>query len=136
MADRPVTERDLRMPEFRDVEPSDLEFRSDGKIVRKDRWEQAVFRVASLVHEVDPRFSIRHGFEIPDLLSRLGDLLQALVVVPTLEHLLEVLGRRWSDIALNYVAAVMRLHLAQYESREDWLGAVRRVGMRDYAERL
>ena len=37
---REVTEADFRMPEFKDAEPKDYEFRADGKIVRKDRWEK------------------------------------------------------------------------------------------------
>lgn len=37
---RPVTERDLRLPEFRDGSPEDYEF-ENGKIVRKDRWKTA-----------------------------------------------------------------------------------------------
>lgn len=43
--DRKVTERDFRRPEFRDSDPSDYEFRGDGKIVRKDRWETGIRRV-------------------------------------------------------------------------------------------
>lgn len=46
---RPVTERDLRMPEFRDADPKDLEFRDDGKLVRKDRWENGLRSVANAV---------------------------------------------------------------------------------------
>lgn len=44
-----VTERDLRAPEFQHGEPSDYEFREDGKIVRKDRWEQGIRRIAGIV---------------------------------------------------------------------------------------
>ncbi|MFZ6748528.1 hypothetical protein [Undibacterium sp. Ren11W] len=39
---RAVTEEDFRMPEFRGMEPEDYEFRADGKVVRKDRWETAI----------------------------------------------------------------------------------------------
>lgn len=46
---RAVTERDLRMPEFRDVKVEDLEFRSDGKLVRKDRWESAINTIRHMV---------------------------------------------------------------------------------------
>jgi hypothetical protein len=49
MNNRTVTERDLRMPEFRDADPKDLEFRDDGKLVRKDRWETGMRKVASAV---------------------------------------------------------------------------------------
>ncbi|HET9034178.1 MAG TPA: hypothetical protein VFN25_14890 [Dokdonella sp.] len=33
------------MPEFRDAKLEDLEFREDGKIVRKDRWEMAIHSI-------------------------------------------------------------------------------------------
>ena len=44
-----VTERDLRDPKYRDGEPSDYEFREDGQIARKDRWEVAVREIAALL---------------------------------------------------------------------------------------
>jgi hypothetical protein len=47
--DRTVTERDLRMPEFRDGSPDEYEFRADGAIVRKDRWERGIRRVAMII---------------------------------------------------------------------------------------
>jgi hypothetical protein len=68
---REVTERDLRMPEFRDAKPEELEFRDDGKLVRKDRWEVALRNVASAlgwarrefeVHEVSAE--VRHIKEL------------------------------------------------------------------------
>lgn len=48
-----VTEDDVRMPEFRGVDLSMLEFRADGKIVRKDRWERAVRDLAQIVLGAD-----------------------------------------------------------------------------------
>ena len=61
---RTVTEQDFRMPEFRDAKPEDYEFRGDGKIVRKDRWERAVQSLRFLVG-IDGR-----EFEIEDVLER------------------------------------------------------------------
>lgn len=55
-----VTERDFRRPEFMDADPNDYEFREDGAIVRKDRWEQGIRKLAGNVmgprvkFEVDP----------------------------------------------------------------------------------
>lgn len=43
---KPVTERDFRKPEYLDANPEDYEFDSSGNIVRKDRWETAVKRIA------------------------------------------------------------------------------------------
>lgn len=48
-----VTEDDVRMPEFRGVDLSMLEFRADGKIVRKDRWERAIRDLAQIVLGAD-----------------------------------------------------------------------------------
>lgn len=64
MNQRTVTEHDFRMPEFRDAKPEDYEFRRDGKLVRKDRWEMAVQSVRFLVG-IDGR-----EFEIEDVLER------------------------------------------------------------------
>jgi hypothetical protein len=44
---RIVTEEDFRMPEFRRAKPEDYEFRDDGKLVRKDRWEQGIHSIRS-----------------------------------------------------------------------------------------
>lgn len=64
--DREVIEQDFRRPEFRGAKPEDYEFRDDGAIVRKDRWEQGMRRAASILG-----FSVRQGFEIEDVLRRL-----------------------------------------------------------------
>lgn len=69
MINRPVTERDLRMPEFQNVEPDELEFRKDGKIVRKDRWERGMFRIAHALG-----FNSRDGFEIDDVAAKVEEL--------------------------------------------------------------
>lgn len=58
---RTVTERDFRAPEFRDADPKDYEFRSDGKIVRKDRWETGIHRIRSIIGDH------RREFEIDDI---------------------------------------------------------------------
>jgi hypothetical protein len=63
---RPVTEMDFRMEEYRhpDVKPEDYEFRSsDGRLVRKDRWETSMRSVASAVRM--PR-----EYELPDVVDR------------------------------------------------------------------
>ena len=60
---RQVTEQDFRMPEFRDAKVEDYEFRGDGKLVRKDRWETAVRSICCTMG-----FSVRE-FEIPDVVA-------------------------------------------------------------------
>lgn len=57
MCGRQVTERDFRMPEFRNADPNDYEFRDDGVLVRKDRWEMGVVRIAGRIK--DPEVSTR-----------------------------------------------------------------------------
>lgn len=60
---RTVTELDFRMPEFRDAKVEDYEFRPDGKLVRKDRWETAVQSIRSIMG-----ISAR-SFEIPEVVD-------------------------------------------------------------------
>ena len=44
-----MTEQDFRQPQFQNQQPEDFEFRADGAIVRKDRWERAVHSMRHLV---------------------------------------------------------------------------------------
>ncbi len=64
-----VTEMDFRMPEFRDADPADYEFRADGKVVRKDRWEQGIRSIWSLLG------SGRREFEIEEVVEEVRKLL-------------------------------------------------------------
>ena len=45
-----VTERDIRMPEFRDAKLEDLEFDASGAVVRKDRFEKSMRKIAGILH--------------------------------------------------------------------------------------
>ncbi len=76
---RVVTEQDFRMPEFRDANPADYEFRADGKLVRKDRWERAVMSICSEVG-----LNIR-AFEVDE-------------VVEAVEKLVAEHNHRWHDV--------------------------------------
>lgn len=72
---RPVTERDLRMPEFYHLNADDLddyEFRDDGKIVRKDRWENAILSIRSALGDR------RREFEISDVVSAVRAIVKAI----------------------------------------------------------
>ena len=64
-----VTERDFRKPEYADAIPEDYEFRSDGTLVRKDRWERAVQEIRELVG-----ISTRE-FEIVDVIRKVEQLI-------------------------------------------------------------
>lgn len=60
---REVKEDDLRKEEFKGKNISDYEFRADGNIVRKDRWEEGIMRINSILN------SSRSDFEIDDLVN-------------------------------------------------------------------
>lgn len=60
---REVTERDFRKPEFYDAKPEDYEFRSDGAVVRKDRWENGIHRIRQALGDR------RREFEIDDIVK-------------------------------------------------------------------
>ncbi|WP_223553366.1 hypothetical protein [Pseudomonas sp. BF-R-01] len=55
---RPVTEQDFRKPEFRGQKPEDYEFREDGAVVRKDRWQTAIHRIRCTVGPKGREFEI------------------------------------------------------------------------------
>lgn len=76
MWNREVTERDFRMPEFRDADPKDYEFREDGKVVRKDRWEMGIRRIRSALGDQ------RREFEIEDVVSAVKALVATLPEPP------------------------------------------------------
>lgn len=70
MSQRPVTEIDFRQPQFRDAKVEDYEFRNDGAVVRKDRWERAVQTIRELVgiHS--------NEFEIDDVVAKVERLVE------------------------------------------------------------
>lgn len=69
MGDRIVTEMDFRLPELRDAKPEDYEWRDDGKLVRKDRWETGVRRIAGLLGLSGA------AWEIDEIVAIVGDLI-------------------------------------------------------------
>lgn len=46
---RAVHLNDFIMPEYRGKNPDDYEFRNDGEIVRKDRWETGIHRIRNML---------------------------------------------------------------------------------------
>jgi hypothetical protein len=62
MSNREVTEFDLRAPEFQhpSIKPQDYEFRDDGKVVRKDRWETGLRRIAGVLGWSREEWEIDH----------------------------------------------------------------------------
>ncbi|MEA8592979.1 hypothetical protein PZT57_30500 [Pseudomonas aeruginosa] len=63
-----MTELDFRKPEYRDAKVEDYEFRADGALVRKDRWEVGIRTICGLVGMSD------RDFEIPDVVSKVEQL--------------------------------------------------------------
>lgn len=73
---RAVTEMDFRKPEFVGADPKDYEFRNDGKIVRKDRWQNGIHRIRSILGDD------RREFEIDDIVMAV-EAVTGLVPAPT-----------------------------------------------------
>jgi hypothetical protein len=81
MTKREVTERDFRMPEFAHAKLEDYEFRDDGKVVRKDRWEQGVRKIHfALIEDGRVDFEIDEVVEAVRALVVERDRLQAAAV--------------------------------------------------------
>ena len=53
-----VTIQDFIMPEYRGCKPEDYEFRPDGSIARKDRWETGIRRIAFVLGVAGKPFEI------------------------------------------------------------------------------
>ena len=70
MTSRKVTEQDFRLPEFRDAIPDDYEFRADGKLVRKDRWEKGILSIVGVLG------GSRRDFEIRDVVTQVERLVE------------------------------------------------------------
>lgn len=73
---RVVTEKDFRMPEFRDEKVEDYEFRDDGKIVRKDRWEMGIHSIRNRLAEAGVESVKGREFEIKDVIEAVSMLIQ------------------------------------------------------------
>ena len=72
---REVTERDFRKPEFIDADPKDYEFRDDGVVVRKDRWERGIRSIwCALNGGTTPRGG--GDFEIQDVVDGVYDVIK------------------------------------------------------------
>jgi len=77
---RKVTERDFRMPEFVDANPDDYEFRADGKVVRKDRWERGFHKLKNILGDN------RREFEIEDIIGAVEALVATIPPIPDEEE--------------------------------------------------
>ena len=73
---RAVTENDFRAPEFRDAKAEDYEFRADGKIVRKDRWENGIHSIRNRLAEAGVESMKGREFEISDVVDAVSILIK------------------------------------------------------------
>jgi len=48
-----VTERDIRLPQFKDAKLEDLEFDDEGFVVRKDRFQTSMHKIQGMLHGVN-----------------------------------------------------------------------------------
>lgn len=88
---RKVTERDFRKEEFMDANPDDYEFRGDGKIVRKDRWETGIRRIAIIL-------GIIREWEISDVVDKVTEIKKN---SDRYLHMRDVIGVRYSSDNLD-----------------------------------
>jgi len=73
MSSRQVTELDFRQPQYRHAKVEDYEFRADGALVRKDRWECAIGSIRHLVGVDGREFEIDQVVDAVRELSRLEE---------------------------------------------------------------
>lgn len=74
MDSRKVIESDFRKPEFLYADPEDFEFRRDGKIVRKDRWERGIRKIAARITNDAREFEINNLVDVVEwLLGKIPD---------------------------------------------------------------
>ncbi|MDQ2822764.1 MAG: hypothetical protein M3Y65_20695 [Pseudomonadota bacterium] len=97
---RQVTEEDLRAPEYREGKAEDYERRSDGKIVRKDRFVRGMQDLAAIL--VGTR-----DYEIVDVIAA-ARRLNGVRMLDALEKAEEIYeGEEKAIQALDYVKAVL-----------------------------
>ena len=98
---RIVTELDFRMPGYKDAKPEDYEFRDDGKLVRKDRWETGIQRIR---HRVG--VGVREDWEINDIILKVEKLATPL----SDERIEEIFSNFNSDKFIAFTRAIEREH--------------------------
>lgn len=90
---RKVTEDDLRMPEFKGARVEDYEFRADGRIVRKDRWETGIREIASILMGTSGR-----EFEIDNLVRAVEFLMDSVLDTNAEREEISFLGKTPMEI--------------------------------------
>lgn len=83
----PVTEQDIRLPQFRDAKLEDLEFDGSGEVVRKDRFEKSMRKIQGMLHDINglssrSTWTCEQVVGAVDQLLRFRQLVTALHTVP------------------------------------------------------
>jgi len=98
---REVMERDLRAPEYREGKPDEYEFRGDGKIVRRDRFQSGMRDIAAIV------FGSGHDYEIAEVIKAVHRL-QSVRLVDALDMAREVFESEPKALeCIDYIKAVL-----------------------------
>ena len=94
-------ERDLRAADYRDGKPDEYEFRSDGKIVRKDRFQSGMRDIAAIV------FGCGYDYEIADVVKAIHRL-QGVRLVEVIDMARDVFESEPKALeAIEYLKAVL-----------------------------
>lgn len=120
---RAVSEKDFRLPEFKDAVVDDYEFRSDGKLVRRDRWERVVQSIRAILG-INPK-----SFELDDVVESVRRNVQP--------------QETWNDAATNPVEVDgppidiqlidgSTLRAAEITATGDNWASMRNIGVRKY----
>lgn len=138
---REVTEADFRLAEYRDAKVEDYEFDSTGELVRKDRWETTVRRIAIILQDagvdgIGPRY-----FDLGVLLERIEEKFapqqqaQAAPITPTqsLDGLVDYLKlmRAWHADSIAVNSTEVQGHIANLDGWIKTLGAPAHINV-DY----
>jgi hypothetical protein len=88
-----VTEKDFRIPEFRDANPADYEFDKNGKVVRKDRFAKGFEKLFQLLKIEDVDTVIAHVDDLLTTEEHLTTIAQLLNVDITKENSIVVISK-------------------------------------------
>lgn len=70
-----VTEKDIRLPQFRDAKLEDLEFDGTGEVVRKDRFETSMRKISGMLRGVNG-LSARSNWTCEQVVEAVNQLLR------------------------------------------------------------
>lgn len=107
-----VTERDLRDPRFQHGEPSDYEFREDGSIALKNRWETGLRNIASIMGMA------REPWEVDDIVNMVRELRERMGKIEDLHQFyMKTTAGKWEvDPGSNAINTVEGMNISTIHS--------------------